>query len=116
MPRGVDISSLGWGHEVTLNLRPCYNTGSHGLFYKATLKMALTLTCFLSQTDLQKDKIDLVPIYLGFLYYKLDECVGNIMKLVGCFHVVTHVDTTFIQLFLWERFKRLGPNQRYTMT
>lgn len=31
------------------------------------------------------------------------------MRSMESFHVVTHADTGFLQFFLWERFKTLGP-------
>lgn len=51
----------------------------------------------------------LAPIYLMSLFHKLDECIKSILKIVGRYHVVTPVDIAFFQLFLWERFKTLGP-------
>lgn len=53
------------------------------------------------------DRLALAPIYLGFLFYRLNKCVKNITSL-GRFYVVTHNNTSFLQLFRWERFKTLG--------
>lgn len=43
-----------------------------------------------------------------FPLLRLDECVGNIMKSVGRFHVVA-MPTLHFLTFLWERFKSLRP-------
>lgn len=32
---------------------------------------------------------------LGLLYVRLDECVINITRLLGCYEVVTHADSNF---------------------
>lgn len=45
----------------------------------------------------QGARLSLVPIYLGSLLYRVNECVDNIVRSVGCFHVVTHADTTYLQ-------------------
>lgn len=50
-----------------------------------------------------------MPVYLGSLYERLDECVNNIVCSVGRYDVVTHADTIFLQMFLWERFGILSP-------
>lgn len=43
------------------------------------------------------------PFYLGSLpFYRLDECIGNISEVGWALHEVTHADTTFLQIFLWE--------------
>lgn len=55
----------------------------------------------------KRESLAVLPLYLGSLYYRLDECVSNIVKFVGHFHVLTHVDTVFFQLFLWKTFKKL---------
>lgn len=55
------------------------------------------------------ERIVFAPIYLRSLFYRLDECVSNITRSTGRLYVVTLVDTLFLQLFLWEWFKVLGP-------
>lgn len=35
----------------------------------------------------------------------------NIIRLLGRFHVVTHANTAFLHIFLWERFKTLRLKQ-----
>lgn len=40
----------------------------------------------------------------------LDECVGNTVRLVGRYDVVTLANTSFLQVFLWEWFGVLAPN------
>lgn len=49
-------------------------------------------------------RLVLVPLYLGSLFDPLDECVGNTVQFAGNYGVVTHEDTSFLQMFLWERF------------
>lgn len=46
----------------------------------------------------------IAPIYLGSLCTQLDECVLNVMRSLGPYNVVSHVDYVFLQMFLWERF------------
>lgn len=38
------------------------------------------------------------PIYLCSLFARLDECVGNILRLAGHYDVVTHVDSTNVSV------------------
>lgn len=54
------------------------------------------------------EKLALVPFYLGSLFFRSDECVKNIVRSVGRYHVVSHADTAFIQVFLWELFGTLS--------
>lgn len=55
------------------------------------------------------EKLALVPIFLGSLFYRLDECVHNLSKSMGRYTVVSHVNSAFLHLFLWERFSNLAP-------
>lgn len=55
------------------------------------------------------DKLALVLIYLGSLFYHLEECVNNVSRSIGRLFIVNNIDTSFPQVFLWERFKTLGP-------
>lgn len=48
---------FGWKQGMTSSLRLCYHTGSHGMSYRAALKMALTLRCFLSNQNGQMKTI-----------------------------------------------------------
>lgn len=48
-------------------------------------------------------KFVLVPLYLGPLYARMDECAGNITREVGRYDVVTHAHSSFLQVFIWER-------------
>lgn len=81
------------GNGVTLSSKPCYHTSSHAMSCRVAMKMTLIHTCSTCNQISQKGKIGPRPIYLGSLYYRLDECVGNIVKSVGHYHVVTHADT-----------------------
>lgn len=53
------------------------------------------------------EKLAMTPIFLGSLFFRLDECVQNLLKSMGRYTVVSYA--TFFQLFLWERFKSFGP-------
>lgn len=43
----------------------------------------------------------------GSLYTQLDECVANMTRWQGCYDVVSHVDSMFLQMFMWEHFENL---------
>lgn len=47
------------------------------------------------------ERLALAPTYLGSLYTRLDECLANIAWSLGCFYVVTHDDSIFLQMFMW---------------
>lgn len=47
-------------------------------------------------------------VYLGLLYARLDTCV-NIVLSVGRYVVVTHANTSFLQIFHWDSFGALAP-------
>lgn len=49
------------------------------------------------------------PLYFRSLYALLDKCTNNITCSVGCCDVVTYADTSFLQIFLWERFSKIAP-------
>lgn len=53
--------------------------------------------------------LPLEPLYLGSLYALLDESYENVTPSVGCYDVVTFIDTSFLQIFLWERFSSIVP-------
>lgn len=55
------------------------------------------------------ERLELAPIFLGSLFYRLDECVQNQLKSMGRYTVVSYANSAFLQLFLWERFKGLAP-------
>lgn len=50
-----------------------------------------------------------MPLYMGSLFYHLNKCVNNIVRSTGCYDTVTHVDTTFLQILLEERFGAISP-------
>lgn len=56
----------------------------------------------------KRERLALGPIYLRSFFYKLDECVQNIVKFIGRYHVMTHVITVFMQIFLWGLFGKLS--------
>lgn len=55
------------------------------------------------------ENLALGPIYLGLLYTRLEKCVQHILHSVVRYTVVTHADTCFLQIFLWERFGGIEP-------
>lgn len=55
------------------------------------------------------EKIALGPIFLGSLFYRLDECVRSLVRSRGRYTVTSYGQTAFLQLFLWKRFKSYGP-------
>lgn len=44
-------------------------------------------------------KFVLAPLYLGTFYAALVECVHNITRLVVCYDMVTHFNSSFLQMF-----------------
>lgn len=54
-------------------------------------------------------RLALAPLQLGSLYDQLDEYVHNIVCSVSRYNVITYVDTTFLQMLLWEKFGFLSP-------
>lgn len=51
-------------------------------------------------------KIALAPFFLA-LYFHLVECIQNLVKSMGRYTVLSYSNTSFLQLFLWGRFKGL---------
>lgn len=46
--------------------------------------------------DREGEKFTLPPLYLGSLYAQLDEGVPNVVRSVGRYYAVTHVDLYFL--------------------
>lgn len=46
------------------------------------------------------DRLALALVYVGLLFYRLNECVHKITRSMGQFLVVTYADTSFLQLFV----------------
>lgn len=57
----------------------------------------------------QKERLALAPLYPRLLYARLDECVTSITRSFGRYDVVTHANTGFLQIFLWERSRAIAP-------
>lgn len=55
------------------------------------------------------EKVALAPIFLGSLFYRLDECVQSLVRSMGRYTVASYAQTAFLQMFLWERFKSYSP-------
>lgn len=49
----------------------------------------------------------LALIYLGSLYARLDGCVLNVTWSLRCYDVVSHMDSSFSQMFVWEHIEAL---------
>lgn len=55
------------------------------------------------------NRLVLALLYLGSLYAQLDECLKGVLRSVGRYDVVTYVEASFLQLFLWKRLGALSP-------
>lgn len=65
---------------------------------------------FLLAVKLAKgEKLALAPIFLGSLFYRLDECVQSLSRSMGRYTVVSYANSAFLQMFLWEMFSNLAP-------
>lgn len=53
-------------------------------------------------------RLALAHLYLGSLYARLDQCSCYIFKSVVQYDVVSYVDASFLQMFLWETFRALS--------
>lgn len=60
----------------------------------------------------QWKRLALASWYLGSLYARFDECSRKITRPIGRYDVVSYVDSNFLQLFMWERFRVLLPKPR----
>lgn len=49
-------------------------------------------------------RLALALLYLGSLFYRLNECLKNIVWSVEHYNVVTYTDIEFIQMFIRETF------------
>lgn len=56
-----------------------------------------------SNLDRKRHTVPLAPLYLSSLYARFDKCTGNITWAMGCYDVVTHADSSFLQVFIWDR-------------
>lgn len=54
------------------------------------------------------ENLPLASLYLGSLYARL-MCLGNVTRLMGRYDVVTHVDFSFLHMFIWEHFSEVPP-------
>lgn len=52
----------------------------------------------------------LAPLYLGYLYAKMDEYEGNITRAMGRCEMFTQVDSNFLQVLMWKRFPTIPLN------
>lgn len=50
----------------------------------------------------KRKRLALAPLYLRSLFFNPDYYIKNIIQSIGCYHVVTHADTTFLQVILWN--------------
>lgn len=60
----------------------------------------------------QGKRLALASWFLGSLYARIDECSRNITQSLRRYYIVAYVDTNFLLLFLWERFRVLSPQPR----
>lgn len=106
------ILTLEWGETVKLNLRQCFHI-SYGTSFKVAQMMTLIHVSSLSKFDCLNERD--WPTRLFILdHSRLNECIQNIVKTAGRYHVVSHGDTPFLQFFLWKRFGTV-PKTHYNM-
>lgn len=55
------------------------------------------------------EKVALAYIFLGSLYYLLDECVQSLIRSMRRYTVASYAHTVFLQLLLWERLRNYSP-------
>lgn len=61
-------------------------------------------------------KLLLPKLYLWSLYARLEECMANVVQFVGIYGVITHIDSCFLQVFLWvcqDGSRRLRQSNTY---
>lgn len=51
------------------------------------------------------------PASFGHPITGLNKCLKNITKSIGCYDVMIHTDSNFLQVLLWERFPLLAPQR-----
>lgn len=54
--------------------------------------------------DHERKKLTLASLYLGYLYTQFDEFLANVLQSTRRYNAITHFDSCFLQMFLWERF------------
>lgn len=54
--------------------------------------------------DREGGKVRGISTHLGSLYAWLGDDVANVVRSVGRYDIVTHVDSCFLQMFVWEPF------------
>lgn len=83
-------------------LEALFHIGYHGLFLAEWAKDYLSSHRFLLTMG---EILALAPIYT--LYGRLDRYVSNIRRSQGRYDVLTYVDTSFLQMFLYGRLGAL---------
>lgn len=63
----------------------------------------------LSHPSHKRVQLALAPLYLGSFYARLDECIGNIVPVVGHCDEVTRADSSFLLSIPLERFPSFPP-------
>lgn len=58
---------------------------------------------------LKGKKVVLVPIYLESVYARLYKYVAYMTRLLDSYNVASYINSTFLQMFLWKRFRALAP-------
>lgn len=76
-------------------LPSCLKYGSNAYVFPLAIQLA------------KGESLAFVPLYLGSLFFELDEVVQNLVLSIGCYHVVTHADTSFLNMFIWEQFRSI---------
>lgn len=93
------------GEERDSTLRPCSPTSCLGMFCPEPDDQINPYISPLVVMLAKGEKLALIPIFLGSLFFRLDECAQNLVKSMGPYTFISYANTSFLQLFLWERFK-----------
>lgn len=79
--------------------------------FSSELENKLNDYVYPSKVHLAKGKkATLAIVYLRSLYAHLEECVADMSRSLGRYDVVSHIDSVFLQMFLWECFGSLASN------
>lgn len=99
---GRGTSRLGKDKIVNLNWKHCWRTSYLGMYCEQPKRWSDFI--HLSTCDFVGNERKTTPhaSLPGSLFFRLDECVKNIVKSVGWYNVVTHADTAFLHMFISE--------------
>ncbi|GAV87957.1 PMD domain-containing protein, partial [Cephalotus follicularis] len=61
----------------------------------------------------QRKRYPLASLFLGCLYHHLDLIYDDELAENGRYLVDSHIMTSFLQVFLWERMRGYGPSPKF---